>query len=295
MEKITDYPAETASEVRHTGATNAKTQYAESKNRRIAYRSVGQGEPLILCSRFRGNLDSWDPAFLDALAQKYQVITFDYSGFGRSTGQPNNNILEFAMDIKDLAEVLGFQKFILGGWSFGGFAAQIIATEFPELISHLILMGTRPPGKNEFQMEQIFLDTAYKPYNDLEDEIILFFEPISEASRTAAQPSHDRIFARKEDLDEPVSPELWQHYSMGLADFENDSYGAREKLTQTKIPILVISSDHEICFPPQNWFALNRILPTTQILVIPRTGHGVQHEHPELVAKYITDFIEHIE
>jgi pimeloyl-ACP methyl ester carboxylesterase len=143
-------------------------------------------------------------------------------------------------------------------------------------------------------VEQIFLDTAYKPYNDLADEIILFFEPISEVSRAAAKRSHDRIAQRKEDLDIPIPPELWGHYSLGVGDFENDAYGAKEKLTQTNLPILVISADHEICFPPENWFALNRQLPTTQIIVIPRTGHGVQHEYPELVAKYITDFIEHL-
>jgi pimeloyl-ACP methyl ester carboxylesterase len=63
------------------------------------------------------------------------------------------------------------------------------------------------------------------------------------------------------------------------------------KLTTTNIPILVITADHEVCFPPENWFELNRKLPTIQLLVIPRTGHGVHHEYPELIAKSIVDFI----
>jgi pimeloyl-ACP methyl ester carboxylesterase len=272
-------------------SVQAPTLYAESKGRKIAYRSVGTGMPLILCCRFRGNLDTWDPAFLDALAENYQVITFDYSGFGLSTGNPPTNIMEFAADVTDLAEALGFEKIIMGGWSFGGFVAQIVTTEFPELVSHTILMGTRPPGKNEYVMEQIFLDTAYKPVNDLEDEIILFFEPISQASKEAAKLSHDRIFSRTNDLDIPIPMSLWAHYGMGLQDFENDPYQAREKLTQTHIPILVISPDHEVCFPPENWFALNRQLPTTQMIVIPRSGHGVQHQYPEMVANYIKNFI----
>ena len=29
---------------------------------------------------FRGNLDSWDPALIDALAAGRRVITFDYAG-----------------------------------------------------------------------------------------------------------------------------------------------------------------------------------------------------------------------
>ena len=77
-------------------AVNAKTQFAEINGRKIAYRSIGEGTPMILCLRFRGNLDSWDPAFLDELAKNYQVIVFDYSGFGLSTGTPSTNMTGFA-------------------------------------------------------------------------------------------------------------------------------------------------------------------------------------------------------
>src|SRR5690242_16075784 len=62
-------------------AVNVKTTYAEINGRKIAYRSLGKGTPLILCNRFRGILDSWDPAFLDAVAKDFTVIIFDYSGF----------------------------------------------------------------------------------------------------------------------------------------------------------------------------------------------------------------------
>ena len=49
-------------------AINAKTQFIESKGRKLAYRSFGEGVPMILCNRFRGMLDTWDPVFLDGLA-----------------------------------------------------------------------------------------------------------------------------------------------------------------------------------------------------------------------------------
>ena len=39
--------------------------------------------PLVLCPMFRGNLDAWNPAFLDGLmAQGLRVITFDQAGLG---------------------------------------------------------------------------------------------------------------------------------------------------------------------------------------------------------------------
>jgi pimeloyl-ACP methyl ester carboxylesterase len=45
-----------------------------------AYRDTGPtagGVPLVLFQHFRGNLDSWDPALIDALAASRRVITFD--------------------------------------------------------------------------------------------------------------------------------------------------------------------------------------------------------------------------
>jgi pimeloyl-ACP methyl ester carboxylesterase len=272
-------------------ATHTRTQFAEVNGKKIAYRSIGKGSPMILCQRFRGMLDDWDPLFLDELARNYNVITFDYTGLASSQGTPHTNIKSFAGDVIDLAKYLNLEKVIIGGWSFGGWVAQIVTTVFPELVSQTILIGTRPPGKVSHDLEEIFIKTAYKPVNDFDDEIILFFEPISELSRIKAKESHDRIAQRTIDKDIPVALDQLQYYRSGGEDYVKDPYNAREKLTTTNIPILVISGDHEVCFPPENWFELNRKLPTTQVVVIPRAGHGPQHQFPEMVATYIHAFI----
>lgn len=41
-------------------AVNAKTKFVETGERKIAYRSIGKGLPIIMVNRFRGNLDTWD-------------------------------------------------------------------------------------------------------------------------------------------------------------------------------------------------------------------------------------------
>jgi len=49
-----------------------------------AYRDTGPGDasgaPLVLLQRFRGNLDNWDPALIDALASNRRMLAFDNTG-----------------------------------------------------------------------------------------------------------------------------------------------------------------------------------------------------------------------
>lgn len=281
----------TALQVEAQTAVNSKTQYVAVEGRKIAYRSIGKGTPIVLINRFRGTLDTWDPLFLDKLAENHNVITFDYTGIGYSTGTMSPNIPTVAKDVKDLSEALKFKKIIVLGWSYGGLVAQAATLQYPELVSHSILVGTNPPGKNEIPLEQAFLDKALKPKNDFEDEIVLFFEPKSEASIKAAKLSHDRIAKRIDVSKIPSTQDVFEIYFKGGAGFREDKENFRNQLKTTKTPILVICGDHDISFAVENWFPLLRELPTSQIIVFPHTGHGPQHQFPELSARYIHDFI----
>ena len=63
-----------------SSAIRAMTNFVQIGERKIAYRSIGKGLPIIMVNRFRGTLDTWDPAFLDSLASEFNVITIDYTG-----------------------------------------------------------------------------------------------------------------------------------------------------------------------------------------------------------------------
>ena len=58
-----------------------------------AYRDLGESDvPLVLLQHFRGNLDNWDPALVDALAAQRRVIAFDNVGVAATTGATPNTI-----------------------------------------------------------------------------------------------------------------------------------------------------------------------------------------------------------
>jgi pimeloyl-ACP methyl ester carboxylesterase len=272
-------------------AVSAKTEFIEVNERRIAYRSVGTGLPIILLNRFRGTLDTWDPAFLGGLAATFNVLTIDYSGIGLSKGKCAADVLSMANDVKAFAEALKLSKFIIAGWSLGGMVTQTIITQYPALVSRAILIGATPPVKNTGVPEKEFWDRALKPVNDLDDGIVLFFEPKSESSKNAAKLSFGRMAQRTDDLDIPVSKECWDNQRKAIEDFREDKYNALEELKKSTIPTLIIMGDHDIGFHVEDWYPLIGDLESTQLIVLPRAGHAPQHQYPDLVTKYITSFI----
>ena len=67
-----------------------------------AYRRLGEpsasAPPLVSFQHFRGNLDNWDPALVDALARNREVILFDNAGVGGSTGTVPRTVTAMAHD-----------------------------------------------------------------------------------------------------------------------------------------------------------------------------------------------------
>jgi pimeloyl-ACP methyl ester carboxylesterase len=112
-----------------------------------AYRDQGEGAvPLILLQHFRGNLDNWDPALVDALSPGRRVVTFDNVGVGGSTGTTPSTVTQMAHDAIAFLTAMGFGRVDLLGFSIGSFVAQEIALIRPGILNRLILASSAPQG-----------------------------------------------------------------------------------------------------------------------------------------------------
>src|ERR1700674_570794 len=112
------------------------TDYSEAPNKVIsagggidyAYRDVGDGAvPVVLLQHFRGNLDNWDPALVDALASSRRVVAFDNVGVGMTTGSTPSSVVQMAHDAVAFLSAMNFDRVDLLGFSIGSFVAQEIA------------------------------------------------------------------------------------------------------------------------------------------------------------------------
>lgn len=276
-------------------SVDAPNRSVEVAGRSLAYRSFGQGPHLVLCLRFRGTMDSWDPLFLDLLAQSFTVTIFDYSGFGLSTGKPSYVRSALAGDVNDLVEALGLGKVVIGGWSVGGIAALTFAALHPQKVSHVLAIATMPPGPMAKRNEPIFLATAAHPVNSVEDEYILFFEPASATSRALGDASMARIATARAEPDLATPAEVFLG-ALPPPDGSNtpfpDPEGAQAAFFRsTSIPVLALCGDHDPMFPVENWHAVNDQWPSLVLVTLPDSGHGPQHQYPALSADLIAAFV----
>lgn len=273
----------------------APTQFVEANGIRFAYRRFGNpiGTPIVLLQHFMGNLDNYDPAITDALAQSREVILTDNTGVGLSTGIAPETIAEMARDAGALIDALGLDRIDLFGFSMGGYVAQQLTLDRPELVRRLILVGTGPRGGEG--MSQLDPDVAPlfgTPY-DPQDLMWLpiFFSP-SEDSQAAGRRFLQRIRTRTEDRDAPVSDATVAAHSAAARQWGAGGPGSFDYLEAIPQPTLVVNGNNDIVIPTINSYILQQNLPNAELILFPDSNHGSHFQFTEQFNRLLNDFVD---
>jgi pimeloyl-ACP methyl ester carboxylesterase len=119
----------------------------EVAGRRLSWRQLGEGAPLLLVNGYAATGADWDPAFLAALGESFEVICTDNRGVGGSDlGEEELTMDGMAADLGALLDALAIERITLVGWSMGGFVAQRLAARAPGRIAAMALLATDPGG-----------------------------------------------------------------------------------------------------------------------------------------------------
>jgi len=131
----------------HTHET-VPTQFVEADGIRYAYRRFGRAGtiPLLFLGFFNSNMDGWDPAVTNSLAEDHEVILFDNAGVGASGGETPYTVAQMMPQCLAFCRALILEAIHVVGFSLGGMIAQQLALDHPDLVQRLILLGTAPRG-----------------------------------------------------------------------------------------------------------------------------------------------------
>ncbi|MGW2386334.1 alpha/beta fold hydrolase [Streptomyces sp. NPDC001658] len=272
---------------------NAATRSVSLRGADFAYRELGpeDGVPLILLVHLAGVLDNWDPHVVDGLAARRRVITFDNRGVGGSSGSTPDTIEAMARDAVLFIRALGFDQVDLFGLSMGGFVAQVIAAEEPDLVRKVILAGTGPAGGHGIdKVPALTIQATLKGALTRQDPKLSLFFTDTASGRQAGRDFLERLKERTHDRDKDISLPSLRAQLKAVKRWGRQTPSDLSAIGQ---PVLVANGENDRMVPSQNTLDLAARLPHGELIPLyPDAGHGgVFQYHDDFVLRAL-EFLE---
>lgn len=276
----------------HTHQT-ALTQFIEAGGVTFAYRRFGKegNVPLVLNPHILGNLDSWDPAVTDGLAQGREVILFDNAGIGRSSGEVPSTFEDMARTAGLFVDALGLRVVDILGFSIGSMVAQNIALLRPDLVRKLVLVGSGPRNGDGIPLTAESQVIFTNRYGNLDDFWIDGFFTPSAASQAAGRAFLKRRDLRVQDRDNPISDKVQPAQFAALQEWGRAVGERFAYLKELQMPVLIVGGKSDIIFYTINSFYLQQNLPNAQLILYPDSAHGSLFQYPQLFVDHTDMFL----
>ena len=274
--------------------SDVPTQVVAAANRiGYAYRDVGTGAlPLVLLQHFRGNLDNWDPALIDALALHRRVITFDNVGVGGTNGTTPNTVEQMAADAISFLDAMEFDRVDILGFSIGSFVAQEIALSRPAPVRNLILASSAPKGAAGMHgWAPWVIDAVGKPQPDPVGYLKVFFAN-SASSQQAGQQAAGRIFGRASNLDQPTTWQTRQAQYDAVCAWGIPNHSLLQRLSAITQPVFVANGDSDPMILPHFSYLLAGLIPQARLKIYPDSAHGFLFQHASEFASDVDEFLQ---
>jgi pimeloyl-ACP methyl ester carboxylesterase len=280
-------------EMTHTHQT-APTQFVEANGIRFAYRRFGNsgGVPLVFNQHFTGTMDHWDPAVTDGLAATREVILFNNAGVSSSSGEVPTSCERMGANAVYFIRALGLPKVDVLGFSIGGFVAQEITLQAPDLVRRLVLVGTGPRSGEGMatltpEAQEIFGATYDEP-----DHLWLRVHfTRSEKSQAAGREFLKRFRLRAQNRDPDVNEKVASAQIEAISKWGAPWEKPFEYLKSIRQPTLVVNGDNDVIIYSVNSSILQRHVPNAQLILYPDANHGSQYQYPNRFVQHVSLFL----
>ena len=286
--------SESGSDVESGGQLTAKNRSVQVDADTFVYRRFGstQQTPALLClQHFRGNLDFWDPALVNRIAQDREVILLANRGVGASTGIVPDNVPDMTRDVISFIRALGLEQVDVLGFSLGGHIAQELALMNPRIVRRLVLAGTGPqggPGLHRWS-DDVYAHTCADEITP-EHALKVFFSG-SEESRAKGMAYLGRTQIRQEDRDAPTDLATRDAQFAALTGWGIPDASKLNRLAGITHPTFVAIGDHDTMMPTRNSRILADCLPNAHLRIYPDANHGFLNQYPELFGDHVRTFL----
>lgn len=265
------------------------TLYVEVAGVAFAYRRFGKqsGTPLIGLQHFTGTLDNWDPIIMNGLAQHREVIVFDNRGVGNSKGTTPGKVADMTNDAIAFIDAVGFKQVDLLGFSLGGFIAQQMAVQRPDLLRKIIMVGTAPQGVKVLHSFPQLIEKAMK-LSPMERFLFIFFTKSSQ-SRAKGLAALNRLNERKENRDLEASSEAVLAQLKAITSWGTDPVTL--DISKIQQPVLIVQGSNDEMMESETSYLLFRQLPNAILSYYPDAAHGSFFQYPDVFVNEANFFL----
>lgn len=257
--------------------------YVTIGDSKIYYEQSGQGEPIIFVHADTLDHRQWKRQ-VDYFSKNYRVIVYDIRGFGQSD-IPGKTAYSFSEDLHILMSALKIDNAHLIGLSLGGSIAIDFALTHPEKVRSLILADS---GINGDGFSHKFIDDIHT---------------IECLAKTGKTKKAKQTWTNMEIFDfSRNNPDVWKSV---LQMVNNTScyrwYGknqpvkisppAIERLSEIKIPTLIIVGKDDIEDFQKKAQSLNEKIKGSTLVTIPNAGHLSNMDNPDSFNMTVNTFL----
>jgi len=229
--------------------------------------------PVILIHGAGGTHLSWPPDI--RRLPGFQVFALDLPGHGKSGGRGYQSIGDYAQAIIEWLEVIGIYSASFIGHSMGSAIALTITLNYPEHVKGVGVIS----GGAQLRVNPELLERLCNPTT-----IRTTIERIASLSFGAKTP--------KKLIDQTINRMDETRPSVLYGDFlACNSFDVIGQIAQINLPTLIICGSEDRMTPIRYAQYLASNIPKADIRTVMDSGHMVMLEQPQVVAKFLSDFL----
>jgi len=246
-------------------------------NKNINYQVHGNGETLVLLHGYLESLEMWKQ-HQEFLSSKYQVISIDLPGHGKTDNFSEIHTMPFMADlVHEILQMENIDKCVMVGHSMGGYTTLAFAEKYPEMLTGFGLFhshasaDTDEAKKNRERTIEIIKQDKGHFINQFIPSLFAADNVDKFASQIEVQISHADAMPKESII-------------AAMAGMKERASSV-DILMDTKVPVLFISGKHDSRIPVEKILAQAALPSTSQILILGDVGHmGWIEESPKTIA-----------
>jgi 3-oxoadipate enol-lactonase len=274
----------------------------------ISYEVLGSGEDVLLIANGLGaRLYSWEP-LVNALWQRYRIITWDYRGLFESDTPKVPRRLALSNHVEDALAIMraeNAKRTVVFGWSMGVQVALDVAASHPEQVAGLVLLngtygqvytsGFQPLMSVPWLPKRLHVVTEWLRKHPKAQERLATLTRMVEwptvglMAITAGRRAMTMRPVLRRYFDDVLGPSFENYMRLFQ---ELDAHSVYHLLPEIEAPALIISGSLDILTPSRLSREMARRMPNAQHIPLKRCSHFAVLERPEVVVPAIKTFLD---